>query len=52
MDRQKIINSISVLREYNQWRRGLVKESPNASLVGESIDYLVDLITIQILNKQ
>lgn len=52
MDKQKLITSIETLKEYNKWRRGLIKQSPNASLVGESIDFLVDLIATEILNKK
>lgn len=52
MDRQKIIKAIETLKDYNRWRRGNLKESPNATSVGESIDILTDLITIEILNKQ
>jgi hypothetical protein len=51
MDKQKIIKSLETLKDYNKWRRGLIKESPNASLIGESIEFLIDLVTIEILNK-
>jgi len=51
MDRQKIQKAIETLKDYNKWRRGNLKEMPNASLIGESIDLLTDLITKEILNK-
>ena len=52
MDKQKLILTIETLIEYNKWRRGLIKQSPNASLVGESIDLLVDLVSTEILTKK
>lgn len=51
MDKQKIIKALDTLKDYNKWRRGQLKEMPNASLIGESIEFLIDLVTIEILNK-
>lgn len=52
MDRQKIINAIETLKDYNKWRRGQLKDSPNATSIGESIELVIDLITTEILNKK
>jgi hypothetical protein len=51
MDKQKVEKAVETLKSYNKWRRGLIKESPNASLIGESIDFLTDLITTELLTK-
>lgn len=52
MDRQKIIIALDTLKDYNKWRRGQLRESPNASSIGESIEFVIDLITTEILNKK
>lgn len=52
MDKQKIQKVVDTLRDYNKWRRGLLKESPNASLVGESIDFVIELLGNEYLNKK
>ena len=51
MDRQKIIKALETLKDYNKWRRGQLNEMPNATLIGESIEYVVDLISTEILTK-
>jgi hypothetical protein len=52
MDRQKIIVALETLRDYNRWRRGQLKVMPNATLIGESIELVIDLISTEILNKK
>jgi hypothetical protein len=52
MDKQKIIVAIETLKDYNKWRRGQLRESPNATSIGESIDFIIDLISTEILNKK
>lgn len=52
LDRQKIIRALDTLRDYNKWRRGQIKESPNASFIGESIDYVIEFISTEVLNKK
>lgn len=50
VDKQKIQKTIDLLSDYNKWRRGQLKKEPiNASLVGESIDYIIDLVSTEIL---
>jgi hypothetical protein len=51
-DKQKIIKALDTLRDYNKWRRGQIKDSPNASLIGESIEFVLELISTEILNKK
>jgi hypothetical protein len=52
LDKQKIIRALDTLREYNKWRRGKINESPNASSIGESIDYVIEFISTEVLNKK
>lgn len=52
LDKQKTIKALDTLRDYNKWRRGQIKESPNASLIGESIEFVLELISTEILNKK
>jgi hypothetical protein len=52
MDKQRLQKAVDVLRDYNKWRRGLLKECPNASLVGESIDFVIELLGNEFLNKK
>lgn len=52
LDKQKIMLYLDTLKDYNAWRRGTLKESPNASLVGESIDNVIELILTEILNNK
>lgn len=52
IDKQKVQKTIDFLREYNKWRRGQLKKEPiNATTVGESIDYLIDLVSTEILKQ-
>ena len=52
MDKQKIRLALETLRDYNKWRRGNLKEMPNATLTGESIEFLIDLVYKEILNEK
>lgn len=51
MDKQKLQKAIDTLKDYNRWRRGNLKESPNATLVGESIDLLTNFLTSEMINR-
>ena len=52
MDRQRILKALETLKDYNRWRRGQLKEMPNATLIGESIEFLTELVSTEVLNNK